>query len=166
MTEEITEQEAVRPTPERIAKGGVIVPKTDRTHQAARPARVETQTMLDRYRKRKTMDEALIDACERWAAIAHMTGRFPALSSNLQPRVCGAVSWLQDSQVAAGIQRDQAVRHLADWNTLHPLVMDHVCVEDGSAEGWAKRMGLKPWQGIEVLRVAAERTARYFGIIK
>ena len=158
---------AVRPTPERLAKGGVIIPLTDRENPQARPARVENQTVLDRYKSRKTLDEEQLAAAYRWFSYAARSKRFPKATMSWAGPINGSGDSLQDGQVAAGIQRDQGITFLSSHPNkghLFVSIVEHVCVADRHAEAWSVEHGMHPMRGIKLLRQALDRLCKYYGI--
>lgn len=157
-------QTVIRPTQERFRHDVVFVPERDREHQEDRPARIETQTMLDRYRRRKTLEEHQLAAGEKFAEHTARSGRFPKLAMAWAKPVNGVTKSFHDEQVAAGISRDRAIQHLARSDLSYPFVVEHVCVAGLAAESWAIRNNLHPMKGIKTLRLALDSLAKHYGI--
>lgn len=157
---------AIRPTPERLRHDAIEVPGTDRTNPIARPARVETQTTLDRYKRRKTLTDDQLAAAYRWHALAARSKRFPKATMSWSGPVNGVSDDLQDAQVSAGIQRDNGITFLNSLDTDFTAIVDHVCVHDHAAESWAIKMGLHPMKGIKTLRLALDRLCKHYGITR
>ena len=157
---------AIRPTPERLRHDAIEVPLVDRTNQIARPARVETQSTLDRYKRRKTLDEDQLAAAMKYHAHFILSRRHGVKSMSFDGRVSGGRSDASDMALAAGISRDKAMSFLDAVNRDYRSVAEWVCVDDLAAEAWAIRHGLKPWNGIVFLRSALDALATHYGIKK
>lgn len=165
---------AIRPTRERSRHDAIDVPPTDRTNPTARPARVETQTTLDRYKRRKTLTEDQLAAAYRWFGLAARSKRFPKATMSWTGPING--SWtgpivseddtLQDGQAAAAIQRDAGITFLNSLDTDLTSIVDHVCVDDYAAESWAIKRNLHPMKGIKTLRLALDRLCKHYGITR
>lgn len=157
---------ALRPTPQRHRHDAIEVPPVDRTNPTARPARVETQTTLDRYKRRKTLTEDQLTAAYRWFALAARSKRFPKSTMSWSGPVNGSGDDLHDAQVSAGIQRDNGITFLNSLDTDLTSIVDHVCVHDYAAESWAITRGLHPMKGIKTLRLALDRLCKHYGITR
>ena len=157
---------AIRPTRERLRHDAIEVPPTDRTNPTARPARVESQTTLDRYKRRKTLTEDQLTAAYRWFGLAARSKRFPKATMSWTGPVNGCGDDLQDAQVSAGIQRDQGITFLNSLDTDMTSIVDHVCVHDYAAESWAITRRLHPMKGIKLLRLALDRLCKHYGITR
>ena len=158
---------ALRPTPERHRHDAIDVPPVDRVNAVARPARVDTQTMLDRYKSRKTLDEDQLAAGYRWHGYAMRSKRFPKSTMSWSGPINGSNELMADAQVSAGIQRDNGIAHLAAFpkhGRLMVSIVEHVCVDDGYAEAWSIRNDFHPMKGIKLLRKALDLMAVYYGI--
>ena len=165
-TRDLTEEgrPAIRPTAERLAKGGVVIPYPDRENPQARPARVENQTVLDRYKSRGTLDDDQLAAAYRWFGYAARSKRFPKCTMSWSGPINGSGDNLQDSTVAAGIQRDNGIRFLEASGVAFVSIVEHVCVNDQHAQSWAVSRGLHHMKGIKLLRQALDRLCKYYGI--
>lgn len=165
---------ALRPTPQRHRHDAIEVPPVDRTNPTARPARVETQTTLDRYKRRKTLTEDQLTAAYRWHGYAMRSKRFPKCTMSWTGPVNGSWSGpivstddtLQDGQSAAAIQRDNGITFLNSLDTDLTSIVDHVCVHDYAAESWAITRGIHPMKGIRTLRLALDRLCKHYGITR
>ena len=157
---------ALRPTPQRHRHDAIEVPPVDRTNPTARPARVETQTTLDRYKRRKTLTEDQLTAAYRWFGLAARSKRFPKATMSWTGPVNGSGDDLHDAQVSAGIQRDQGITFLNSLDTDMTSIVDHVCVHDYAAESWAITRRLHPMKGIKLLRLALDRLCKHYGITR
>jgi len=155
---------AVRPTFERLQHDVVIVPAKDRDNQVARPARIETQTQLDRYKARDTLDEDQLAAGYRWSAHYQLCHRHGVKLMSWTGRVSGGDNDLADKAIAAGIARDKALWFLAGVDTDYPSIVDHVCAFDYSAESWAHKRGLPNTKGMLLLRKALWALLPHYGI--
>jgi len=157
---------AIRPTPERHRHDEIECPEADRGNPIARPARVETQSTLDRYKRRKTLTEEQLAAAYKWHRLAVRSKRFPRCAMSWSGPVNGADHTMQDDQVAAGIQRDAGISYMASLNADFVSVLDHVCVDDYAAEGLAIRRKIHHRHGIATLRTALDRLCKYYGITR
>lgn len=157
---------ALRPTPQRHRHDAIEVPPTDRTNPTARPARVETQTTLDRYKRRKTLTEDQLAAAYRWHAYAARSKRFPKSTMSWTGPVNGISDDLHEAQVSAGILRDKGITYLNSLDTDLTSIVDHVCVHDYAAESWAIKRNLHPMKGIKTLRLALDRLCKHYGITR
>lgn len=168
MTRDLTDEgrPALRPTRERLRHDAIDIPAIDRENQIARPARVETQTMLDRYKRRKTLTEDQLAAAYRWHSYAARSKRFPKATMSWQGPVNGSSDDLQDGQVSAGIQRDNGIKFLNSLDTDLTSIVDHVCVHDFAAESWAITRKLHPMKGIKTLRLALDRLCKHYGLTR
>jgi hypothetical protein len=158
---------ALRPTPERHRHDAIEVPPVDRVNPTARPARVDTQTTLDRYKRRKTLTEDQLSAAFKWHGIAYRAARMPSVTMSWTPPINGANDLMSESKASAGIQRDNGIKHLSafpKWGALMVSIVDHVCVNDGFAEGWSVDRNLHPMKGIKLLRKALDVMGIYYGI--
>ena len=163
---------AVRPTAERLAKGGVVIPYPDRENPQARPARVENQTVLDRYKSRKTLDDEQLAAAYRWFGYAARSKRFPKCTMSWSgPVNNGFCDNTSDTIAAAGIQRDQGITFLLSqmrkgkpFGPTYVSVVEHVCVNDLHAQTWAIERGFHHMKGVKLLREALDRLCKYYGI--
>lgn len=161
----MSQESVVRPTPERMAKGDVIIiPLVDRENQHDRPARVEQQTTLQRYRSRKALAPWQLEAADKYHGQAARSGRFQSLTMRFEGRVMGGVPEMIDGQVAAGIARDRAIQFLAAIDHFYPLIVEHVCIGDFAAESWAIKLGFHPMKGIKTLRKALDSLCKHYGI--
>lgn len=167
-TRDITEdgRAAIRPTHERLRHDRIDIPETDRANPISRPARVETQTILDRYNSRRTLDEDQLAAAYRWHGYAMRSKRFPKATMSWQGPVNGSGDDLHDAQVSAGIQRDNGITFLNSLDTDLTSIVDHVCVHDYAAESWAITHRLHPMKGIKLLRLALDRLCKHYGITR
>lgn len=158
---------AIRPTRERLRHDAIEVPPTDRTNPTARPARVETQIVIDRYKSRKTLDEDQLDAAYRWHAYAMRSKRMPKQTMSWTGPINGSGDFMAEAAVSAGIMRDNGIRHLESFPKHGPLmvsIVEHVCVDDGYAEAWSVKNNFHPMKGIKLLRKALDLMCVYYGI--
>ena len=163
----ILETEAVRPTQERLAKGdAIITPERDRDHQVARPARVEAQTILDRYQRRNTLDEHQLAAGYKYQVHFFLSRRHGVKLMSWGGRVSGSTSDDRDKSVAAGISRDRALQFMELVGALEKSVVEWVCADDRSAEAWAVTNKMHPMRGIKTLRTALASLAKHYGITR
>ena len=158
---------AQRPTPQRHRHDAIEVPPVDRENAVARPAFVKTQMTLDTYKSRKTLTEDQLAAAFRWHAIAYRAARMPSVTMSWTPPINGANDLMSESKAGAGIQRDNGIKHLSafpKWGPLMVSIVEHVCVNDGYAEGWSVSKSLHPMKGIKLLRKALDIMGVYYGI--
>ena len=164
----MTDQSPIRPTPELHNHHQITTPERDRAHQQERPARVETQTQIDRYERRKVFDrdqpslnEAMAEACRRYFADAYYSGTVPRASSITSDRVDGSCEAISERHVAATQRRRHAIKALGELFS----IMEWVCVDDHSAEAWAIKSRQHPMSGITVLRLGSTVLAKHYGLI-
>jgi len=158
---------AIRPTPERLRHDAIEVPPVDRANQIARPARVETQSTLDRYKRRRVLTDDQLAAGYRWHAYAMRSKRFPKCTMSWSGPINGSNDLMADAQVSAGIQRDNGIKHLESFPKYGPLmvsIVEHVCVDEGYAEAWSVKNNFHPMKGIKMLRKALDLMGLYYGI--
>lgn len=159
----LSETKPVRPTPERHRHDAITIPERDRENQRERPARVETQTKIDRYENSKNITPEHAAAARRYFEDAYRAGMVPAPSQVRYDRVDGARSDVSDTAAAAAGRRANAIRALGD--ALVPIT-EFVVIEDLPAGQWASAHGEQPAAGIAILRLALTALARHYGIIK
>jgi hypothetical protein len=155
-------QDAIRPTSERFRHDEITVPQQDRDHQHHRPARVETQTQIDRLERRKSISPEQAEAGRRYFADAYHAGTVPRAAVSGSERVDRSPESVSDCYVAATQRRRHAIKALGDLVS----VVEWVCVDDLSANTWAMRRGEFPGAGIAVLRIALTTLAKHYGIIR
>ena len=153
----------VRPTRHRHQHDVIDTPERDRDHQEERPSYVQTQTQIDRYERRKSIDEKQAEACRRYYTDAYKAGVVSRASTLSPDRVDGARGDMSESADAAWGRRTKA---LAALGTELTSIADHVCIHEGAAEAWAISRREHPRAGIAVFRIAATTLAKHFGIIK
>jgi hypothetical protein len=158
--------DAVRPTKERHRHDIVAVPDINRQNQIPRPARIETQTVLDRYARRKTLDENQIAAGTKYTSHYILSRRHGCKLMSFQGRVSGGKSDASDMAVAAGIARDKAMAFLDGVGRDFRSITEWVCCDDRAAEAWAVTAGLHPMRGIKTLRQALDALAKHYGIAR
>lgn len=158
MTED---QPAIRPTKERARHDQITTPEKDRDHQHERPARVETQTQIDRYERRKSIDPDQAEAARRYFADAYYGGAVPRLGVVGIERVDKSPEALSERYVAAVQRRKHAVRALGVGLV---SIVEWVAVDDHSAEAWSIKRGEHPRFGITLLRLALGVLVKHYGI--
>jgi hypothetical protein len=152
----------LRPTPERHRHDAITVPERDREHQQDRPARVETQTKIDRYEHSKNITSDQATAARRYFADAYRAGMVPAPSQVRYDRVDGARAETSDTAASAAGRRDNAIRALGGL----VAIVEFVVIEDLTAGQWAKAHGEHPAAGIAILRLGLTALAKHYGIAK
>lgn len=155
-------QDAIRPTRERATHDEITIPQQDRDHQHHRPARVETQTQLDRLERRKSISPELAEAGRRYFQDAYYAGTVPRAATSGSERVDRSPEALSDRYVAASQRRRHAIKALGDLVG----VVEWVCVDDLSPYSWAMKQGEFPGAGIAVLRIGLLTLAKHYGIVK
>jgi hypothetical protein len=155
-------QDAIRPTQERFTHDEITIPSQDRDHQHHRPARVETQTQIDRLERRKNITPEQAEAGRRYFQDAYYAGTVPRASVSGSERVDRSVETVSDRYVASTQRRRHAIKALGD---LVPVV-EWVCVDDLSPYSWALKQGEFPGAGIAVLRIALLTLAKHYGIVR
>lgn len=151
----------IRPTPELHRHHEITTPERDRDNQHERPARVETQTQLDRYFRRKSISEDMHEAGCRYFADAYYSGAVPHGAGSYGERLDRSAEAFSERFVAATQRRRHAIRALGLG--LVPIV-EFVCVDDHAAEGWAIRRKEHPRAGIALLRLALEVLVKHYGL--
>lgn len=157
----MTEAQPLRPTPERHRHDEITIPEIDRENQAPRPGRIETQTQIDRYERRKSIDEAQAEAARRYFADAYYAGAVPSTVACLGERVDRSPEAFSERHIAARQRRAHAIRALGMG--LGGIV-EWVCVDDHSAEAWAVKRKEHPRFGITLLRLALSVLVKHYGI--
>lgn len=155
-------QDAIRPTPERHRHDEITVPSQDRDHQHHRPARVETQTQIDRLERRKSIDANQAEAGRRYFSDAYHAGSVPRATISGSERVDRSTESASDRVVAATQRRRLAIRALGELVG----IVEWVCVDDHAPQAWAIRRREHPMAGIAVTRVALTALAKHYGIIR
>ncbi len=153
---------ATRPTSERFQHDEITIPSQDRDHQHHRPARVETQTQIDRLERRKNITPELAEAGRRYFGDAYYAGTVPRAAASGSERVDRSPESLSERYVAATQRRRHAIRALGDLVG----VVEWVCVDDLSPYSWALKQGEFPGAGIAVLRIALLTLAKHYGIAR
>lgn len=156
--------QAIRPTAQRHRHDAIDVPPIDRENTIARPSYVKSQTTLDRYKSRRTLTEDQLSAAYKWHGLAFRSSRFPRAVMSWAGPVNGSGDDLHDAQVSAGIQRDNGIKFLSSLDLDMVSIVDHVCVDDFPAEGWATKRRMRPSRGVDKLREALTYLAKYYGI--
>jgi len=148
------------PIAARQAKGDAV--SLEETMRAGvKRARVETQTMLDRYHRRGFLTSRQYDAGQRLHGLWYAAGRSPTVIGGYGIKVSGS-------------SQDIGERHAAAWRDLNKVLRDagkvaasvlaHVVFHDFSAGDWSVMRGMKKRQGITELRLALDSLARYWRI--
>lgn len=135
---------AVRPTPELHRHHEITTPERDRDNNYDRPSRIETQTQLDRYLRRKSITEDMHESGCRYFADAYYSGAVPHGSSCVGERLDRSPEAFSDRFVAATQRRRHAIRALGLG--LVPIT-EWVCCDDRAAEGYAIRRREHPRAG-------------------
>lgn len=157
----MTDATPIRPTPELHRHHEITTPERDNVNQHDRPARVETQTQLDRYLRRKSISEEMHEAGSRYFADAYYSGAIPHGSSCVGERLDRSAETFSERYVAATERRRNAIRALGLG--LVPIT-EWVCCDDHAAEGYAIRRREHPRAGIAILRLALEALVKHYGL--
>lgn len=157
----MTDESPIRPTQELHRHHEISIPEKDRNHTKERPARVVTQTHIDRYERRKSIDEDQAEAGRRYFTDAYYSGHVPMVCSLIGERVDRSVETVSDRYVAAYQRRKHARIALGEGLT---AICDWVCVEDRSAEAWSVSRKEHPRFGITLLRLALTVLVKHYGI--
>ena len=157
----MTEAAPLRPTPERHRHDEITIPDIDRENQTPRPGRIETQTQIDRYERRKSISEEQAEAGRRYFADAYYAGAVGRTGSCASERVDRSPEAFSERYVAARQRRAHAIRALGLG--LVPIV-EFVAVDDHSAEAWAVKRKEHPRFGITLLRLALSVLVKHYGI--
>lgn len=169
----LNEIQTIRPTKERHRHDEITIPEKDKTNQHDRPARVETQSQIDRYERRqllksgddeqsKRLNAILAEAGHRYFTDAYYAGSVPRPLALSAERVDRSAESLSDRHMAAVFRRNQAIRAL---DQTFVQILEWVCVEDHSAQSWAMKHGHFADAGIVILRLALLALARHYGLL-
>lgn len=127
-----------------------------------RAVRIETQTMLDRYRRRRQIDERQYDAGNRLYRQWRAAGRQHTLVGSYGVRIaCGRREEMSEHQ--AHMARRYGAALEAVGRQLAPVLVA-VCLCDEPARRWATACGKAPQSGIVVLQLALDALADHYGL--
>ena len=162
----MTESTAIRPLSHRYQHDIIFVPERDRDHQQERPARVETQTQIDRLERRKSITEDQAEAGRKYYTDAYYAGVVPRGRVSVGDRVSGSCEDASEEainrHIAVKDRRAKAIRALGELVS----IAEWVCVDDYPAESWAIRRREHPRAGIAIARVMLTTLAKHYGLTK
>lgn len=121
-------------------------------------ARVETQTMLDRYLRGRHIEQRQYDAGMKLYAAWLASGSGQPLTGSYEFRIAGLAD-MTERQAEMRIRFQSA---LADVGRHLSPVLVHVCICDLSAKDWCSRQGHHPKGGIMALRLALDALADHY----
>ena len=152
----------VEPTPERHQHGDVISPvATDVPGVKAR--RVETQTIIDRYRMATKNRKPLITRRQHEAAVRlyadwYNSGSAPRVVAAYEHQIPGGGDQ-SDRQIRA---RDRYQRAVQAVGIRLSGILTHVCLHDLSVSSWARKRGYAPQAGMAALHLALDTLADHY----
>lgn len=155
-------QHFVEPTPERYQHGDVIIPvATD--IPGVRAPRIETQTVIDRYRMATKKRKPLITRRQHEAAVRlyadwYNSGSAPRVVASYEHQIPGAGDQ-SDRQIRA---RDRYERAIQAVGIRLSGVLTHVCLHDLSVSSWARQKGYAPQAGMAALHLALDTLADHY----
>lgn len=169
----MTNVEPIRPTPELHRHHVITLPERGFDNADEKPARVETQTHIDRYELRgqlcqgddeqsKRTNEAMAEAGRRYYRDAYYGGAVPIGKSCIGERLDRSPETLSERYEGARHRRAKAILALGEMWT----IIEWVCVDDNSPRAWAIKRGEHPAAGIALLRVALRHLAKHYGLIR
>lgn len=164
----MTNVEAIRPTPELLRKHIVTIPERGFDNADLKPARVETQTHIDRYELRGQLDsdpkqnEVLAEAGRRYQRDAYYGGAIPVGKSCIGERLDRSPETLSERYEAARHRRAKAILALGG---LFPIV-EWVCVDDNPPRAWAIRKGEHPSAGMAIFKIGLRTLAIHYGLLR
>lgn len=145
-------------TQERAQHDEVVIEGTGTRH-----ARVTTQHVLDRYLRRKEIDNRQHLAGLRALTLFQQTGLTPQVTARLDAVPGGAAPWddrVTERAALARIEWGEVMRALGA--RLSPVIV-HVCCLGEPAGEWARARGYaKPEDGLIVLRIALDTLGDYW----
>lgn len=123
-----------------------------------------TQTHLDRYEVRGSIDQYQAEAGRIYYRHAYYAGAVPSPAQSGAERVDGnPTTGGLVRGLSAKESRDRAILVLG--SELFRIV-EAVCVEDRAAEAWAIEKKEHPRAGIAILRIALTTLAKHYGLIR
>lgn len=171
----MSEQSAVRPTPERHRHDIITIPERDAEHWEERPARIETQTQLDRYERRgllcpgsdedsRKQNRMLATAGRRYFEQAFKAGRVPSFCKPFAAERVDSSLHTEHSDTQLAAMHGRKLAQQALGTGLVPIA-DWVCINDYGADAWAVKKGQRSTSGITVLRLALTVLANHYGLV-
>lgn len=156
-----TDDEAMQPTPERIAKGGVVTDRAlDKNDRTPRGARATITDLLDVYASRKCIDVEQLGAGKMFQATWVAAGLEPRCTVNLE--AAGGVvgrSEMSDRVIAA---RQNLTRTRSALGSELYSCLESVCGHGIWADEWMRQRSKPPRHGVAILQVALNLLVEHY----
>jgi len=158
---DLTEEgrEAVRPTQERLAKGGVK-PATTKRGEKAKPWNA-SQNLADVYLDAELITTRQWKAADTFTRIYYRAQGSPWRVASWQGPINGSSDDYSESRISAQKQLDVIANRLT--HTLYAVIRD-VCGLHTPATTWARNSGVHPSCGIPLLRASLDLYAKHIGL--
>ena len=151
------------PTPERGQHDHLEFEETPKA--GVYRLRVETQSILDRYLRRKQIKNMQHQAGEMFAGAWHNAAKGQRIVASYSERTEGHNDSDNPRVAHAGREVQKAIDVLNQTGPELSGVVIHVCGMDGSAGDWARSNNRPRYEGLVVLRLALNVLARHFRLI-
>lgn len=142
---------------ERRAKGDAVS-IVDTRRAGIKRARVETQTMVDRYRRRGSISQRQYIASQKLYALWWASGSAPVVVSSYGMASQSSGERMSDRQVQARMRMSEALKAA---ETVLASILVHVCIYDYAASDWSGCVGNRR-QGLKILREGLDKLANYW----
>jgi hypothetical protein len=140
--------------PKAAARGAALRP------QPTRKPRVKSQSLLDRYLRRKQIGQRQYEAGCLFAHDWEIAKASGARIGSYAPLIAsGTQSWHLESLAGSALGWAAAARAIGAQLV---SVVIHVCVLDQSTEAWAQARGKPERDGMPVLRLALDALAEHY----
>lgn len=159
-TRDLTDEgrEAIRPTAERLAKGGVTPATVERGGKAKPWQAYDRQ--IDGYLASKDIDGRQWRAGDQFWRVWRIAHGSDCKTSSWQGPVNGGSRDMTEAQTASWGKLNN-ISHAASPNVY--AVLRAVCGQDTSASGWARTAHYHPATGLTYLRDALTWYAKFLG---
>jgi len=156
----VTDDDAMQPTPERLAKGGIVTDRLlDKSDRTPRGSRAAVTCVLDVYLARKTISPDQHAAGVKFGDTWSRAGLEPRVT--LDPnRVGKSHGDLADSVIHA---RQQLLRLRSSLGSDLYGCAEAVCGWGDWAAAWAQKRGIETRAGVPILRLALNGAAEFWG---
>lgn len=152
-------REAIRPTQERLAKGG-IKPSLSKRGEKAKPWNAAT-SLADVYLDGELIDIRQWKAADAFTRVYYRAQGSPWRVASWQGPINGSGGEYSDNRLAAQRQLDIIAKHLT--KTLYAVLRD-VCGLHTPVSTWARNRGIHPATGMPLLRVSLDMYAKHIGL--
>ena len=161
MSQELTDEgrAALRPTDERVAKGGVK-PSVSKRGEKAKPWNA-TQNLADAYLDAKLITLRQWKAADTFTRVYYRAHGSPWRVASWQGPINGSGMEFSESRVSAQKQLDVISARLT--NTLYAVIRD-VCGLHTPVSTWARNRGLHPTNGMPLLQASLDLYAAHLGL--